>query len=208
MASVTLLLGNLETTLASNAAHTLAVERILVQVLKATDMTRNVARGLMPVGATPGALWRALERLAIDTNSLPGVACKFTLRGDWEQLPAATAHHAYRIVQEATTNALRGGGATRLHLMLSQKGMHRSIVVSDNGAGLQPLAKPGDNQQHALHHAQRQDQRQDQRQGVGMASMVARSKLMDADLRFSRVARGGTRLTLRWRDTPAAAHAI
>ena len=48
-----------------------------------------------------------------------------------------TATHLYRIAQEAVTNALRHGQATRLTISLGQVGEQVTLGIRDNGSGFQ-----------------------------------------------------------------------
>lgn len=196
LAAASLMLGHFKTLLAQGAAPdaapalTLALDNIAAQIQLASQMARDAARGLMPIGDFPGALWRALERLCTDAHRLPGIKCSYAVAGSWDNVPPSAAHHAYRIVQEAMTNALRAGGATRLELKLVQRGLRREITLQDNGAGIDWVAIDA--------------ARGTQNAGMGMASMRQRSQLMGAKLHWSAAPQGGTVVKLGWQDPPAA----
>ncbi|MFC4119305.1 sensor histidine kinase [Nonomuraea zeae] len=62
--------------------------------------------------------------------------------GDLTGLPAAAEVAAYRIVQEALTNARKHAGATRIAITLRRDDCLR-VTVTDDGAGMPPDARPG-----------------------------------------------------------------
>jgi signal transduction histidine kinase len=62
--------------------------------------------------------------------------------GDLTGLPAAAEVAAYRIVQEALTNARKHSGATRIAITLRRDDCLR-VTVTDDGIGIPPDARPG-----------------------------------------------------------------
>lgn len=72
------------------------------------------------IRADPGAAGvDALRRLCAEAERWSGMRCTFSLRGGERPLPAPVAHAAYRILQEALTNARRHGRATRVEVALT-----------------------------------------------------------------------------------------
>ena len=55
----------------------------------------------------------------------------------WQQLPAAVSHELYRIVQERSSNIVKGRTATRLNICLSipKSGHYRLLMTDDGVAG-------------------------------------------------------------------------
>ncbi|HUN92400.1 MAG TPA: histidine kinase [Burkholderiaceae bacterium] len=75
------------------------------------------------------AEWRARQpaiEFSLDASTLPA------------EIPEAVATAAYRIVQEAVTNAVRHSGGTRVAVSLAVAGAAIDVRVVDNGSGLPP----------------------------------------------------------------------
>ena len=84
---------------------------------------------------------------------------------------------AYRIVQEAITNAFKHAQARRISIRLSLHGSNASIVVEDDGRGIDYTAVT--------------DSR-----GIGLAAINERAELIGAKIEISSRVAQGTRLTL------------
>jgi signal transduction histidine kinase len=81
-----------------------------------------------------------------------------------------------QIIQEAVSNALRHGDASRIDIRLHQDDDHLALLVQDNGRGFDTvLSKPG---------------------GHGLANLKARSGLLGAELRLDSKPGQGTRLAI------------
>jgi signal transduction histidine kinase len=162
------------------------VERLVVLVNGAMQTTRKLARGLLPVSAEPGALAAALRELALRATERLQLkaafidACKFPLR-----LDTAAATHLYRIAQEALTNAIRHGHATRVTLRLAAFSGGLKLMIDDNGCGFErgPTGESA---------------------GLGVAIMRYRARMMGAKLHLETLADGGARVTCKCPITTAA----
>jgi signal transduction histidine kinase len=94
---------------------------------------RQLVYGLRPPALDELGLAGAIEELArapIETS------------GDLDRLPAAVEVAAYRIVQEALTNARKHACAGRITVSLRRDDRLR-VSVADDGVGLPPDARPG-----------------------------------------------------------------
>lgn len=80
----------------------------------------------------------------------------------------------YRTVQEALTNSLRHGRATKVRISLRQDGQVLSLTVSDNGIGSKKIVK-----------------------GIGLAGMEERIAPFGGTLETSNPAEGGFRLCIK-----------
>ena len=138
----------------------------------AMSQTREMARGLSPVGLEADGLADGLQELAARTRKVFRVACHF------EDLAAllvrnhGAAIHLYRIAQEAVTNAIRHGGARMIEISLRAQGDDTVLTVRDNGAGF-PGKVPG-------------------RKGLGLALMRYRAEVMGGSVRIVPRRAGGT----------------
>ncbi|WP_327583354.1 sensor histidine kinase [Nonomuraea sp. NBC_00507] len=94
---------------------------------------KQLVYGLRPPALDELGLAGAVEELAetpIETS------------GDLASLPAAVEVAAYRIVQEALTNARKHAHATRITISLRRDDRLR-VSVTDDGVGMPPDARPG-----------------------------------------------------------------
>ena len=104
----------------------LADTRRLLSVLRTEEGTQRR-------GSQPG-----MEEIAelVDSASATGLATTLIIRGDPVPVDAGVALSAYRIVQEAITNALKHAeGATTVSVDLIWTPRSLEIVVTDNGHG-------------------------------------------------------------------------
>ncbi|MEL6059495.1 HAMP domain-containing sensor histidine kinase [Methylobacterium sp. DCY52] len=90
----------------------------------------------------------SLQELVAEHNRRSGGRIAFTLRtdGDLDRLPAETAAHIYRIVQEGLTNAVRHAEARKVEVVLSRDPSGEvHLTVTDDGRGATPgdLRRPG-----------------------------------------------------------------
>lgn len=165
-------------------------DQMLSQLKKAAEMTRSLARGLAPVDAFPGAFWRALEQLCFDFSATKKVQCVFEMQGDFDAVAAETGTHLYRMTQEAISNSVRHGGATRITVRLAAHavGSQMALHIQDDGIGFNASARPGS-------HGQ----------GIGLSSMYARAKAIEAEITLARVNPRGFCVTVRWSSHSCAA---
>ena len=84
---------------------------------------------------------------------------------------------AYRIVQEATTNAFKHAQAQRISIKLSLQGNNALIVVEDDGRGIDHTAVSDSH-------------------GIGLAAIHEGAELIGAEIEISTRVSLGTRLTL------------
>lgn len=103
-----------------------------------SDISRDihrVAADLRPVALDDLGLARALTALASDLSLRHGVAFEVQAVGLSERLPARIENAAFRIVQEAFTNALKHASASTVSAILEKRGDRLRIVVEDDGRG-------------------------------------------------------------------------
>ena len=89
----------------------------------------------------------------------------------------------FRIVQEATSNALKHAGAECICVCLRGEGGNLELSIEDNGQGFDPAAV-------ASNH--------DFGQGLGLQSMMERAELSGGDYQFKSVPGQGTHIRVLW----------
>ena len=156
-------------------------DQLLAQIKKAAEMTRGLARGLAPVDAWPGAFWRALEKLCHDFSTTKQVMCVFDMQGNFDDIAAETGTHLYRITQEAISNAVRHGGANNIIVSLGVAEDQMTLRIQDDGVGFEAAG---------VFEAQRQ--------GVGLGSIYARARSIDAQITLERVSPKGFCVAVSW----------
>ena len=105
-------------------------------VREAITQTRSLARGLAPVTLESEGLASALHELATNTEKLFSIECVVECQNPNLSVPTATATHLYRIAQEAVSNAIRHGKASRVQIRIVSAGNRLVVSVADNGVGL------------------------------------------------------------------------
>jgi signal transduction histidine kinase len=116
------------------ARSTLAELRTLLGVLRKGERERP-ALGPQPTLARINALVRGAREA--------GLHLTLRLEGDVGDLPAALDLTAYRIVQEALTNALKHAPCARVDVLVRRDVRDLHIVVADNGPGTSEQASGG-----------------------------------------------------------------
>ncbi len=109
----------------------------------AGDMETSIAELRSPLEGRP--LHEALRQRAGELAPL-GTGVEVQILGEAPPLSTITANHAYRILAEALTNAVRHSGALRVVVELGTNedgGLH--AAVSDDGRGLPASIRPGAN---------------------------------------------------------------
>lgn len=126
-----------EQRLAENGAPESAeASKIVRLVNEAIHKARELSRGLMPGLAQPNGLMCSLEQMAHEIEEVFGVACRF----HWDRPllihNAAVSSHLYHIAQEAASNAIKHGKATRVDIDLGGRYSSGVLIVRDNGSGI------------------------------------------------------------------------
>jgi len=172
LAAIALLTTDLEVTLAregSPVAGTVGKIREVVEL--AIDHTSRLAGGLATIDVDGEKLVRALHALGAETRHLFGVACRVRAADEISWLDPTTAHHLYRIAQEAVTNAVKHGQGGELEIALTLHCDELVLTVRNDGV---PFAAPV------------ADRR------MGLRYMRHRASVIGATLELSAGAAGGT----------------
>ncbi|MEV4379909.1 sensor histidine kinase [Streptosporangium sp. NPDC049644] len=154
------------------ARHSLRVspetaERMLSELRSGMDSVtsdiRHLVYGLRPPTLDELGLAGAVAEMA-------GSGATVEVRGELSGLPAATEVAAYRIAQEALTNARKHAGATTVRLSLERGEDFLSIRVHDDGVGIPA----------------------ERRLGIGLASMRERAAELGGTCMITTPPEGGT----------------
>jgi len=175
LTGIALLLRAIEAQLRKESSAACAdIEHVIGLVNAAIENTRALARGLSPVGPEPHSLASALRALAAGATERYGIPVLFQERiRRCVPLDSKSATHLYRIAQEALTNAMRHGGATRVRILLTSVGAELQLKVCDNGRGFADAAGDGS-------------------AGLGLKIMRRRAQMCGGNLSLDGGAAGGT----------------
>jgi signal transduction histidine kinase len=133
----------------------------------------GVIRSDGDVPLAPQAELAELARLVAGVRA-PGFDTELVDRLEGARPARATQFAAFRIVQEALTNVVRHGGATRAVVAVERLGDELLVTIDDDGRGLS-----------------------DAPEGGGILGMRERAALLGGSVELGRSPRGGTRVTAR-----------
>jgi PAS domain S-box-containing protein len=157
----------------SGSPHREDADRAVDLVSRAIAQTSELAHGLSPIPKR-GRLSDALRQLGRESEKLLGARCDVDCQcaGTQPTLSETTATHLYRIAQEAITNAVKHGKATRIDIKCTTAPGILELTIADDGIGIPPDAM--------------------ERDGLGLHIMSYRARAIGGD--FSVVAQpdGGT----------------
>jgi PAS domain S-box-containing protein len=154
---------------------------IVQLVNEAINKTRELSRGLLPVGSDALGLMSALEQWADDTESRFGITCRFHCDSRVFISDGNVATHTYRIAQEAVNNAIKHGHASRIDISLRRSSEHIVMQIQDNGVGLP------------------EDLGNRRGKGLGLQIMNYRAKMIGGELRVERGSENGTIVTCEFK---------
>ncbi|XHR30305.1 MAG: PAS domain-containing protein [Chthoniobacteraceae bacterium] len=151
------------------------VARICTLLTTAVAEARQLSESLGAVNTGEGGLAAALARLAYRISSLFSISCVFRCGEDVAVTDEITATHLYGIAKEAVNNAIRSGGAVKIHIRLRRREERIVLTISDNGTGFEePSGKNA---------------------GIGLRMMGYRATESGGQLSVERGKRGGTVVT-------------
>jgi two-component system, LuxR family, sensor kinase FixL len=153
--------------------HPLAeeVDEITGLVKEADEFARSLSRGLIPVEFDEQGLTAALERLIKNAERLLNIKCKLNSTGNIIFEDTTSLIHLYRIAQEATSNAVKHGNASEVHVTLEANEERLILKIEDNGTGF--------------------PENWDKQKGLGVRIMVFRARLIGANLEIETGKLGG-----------------
>ncbi len=110
-------------------------QRIVRFTRQASQLLRELQRGLAPVQVQGRGLADALEQLARSTDELPGASCQYDHDGATDVTENEAKLQLYRIAQEATNNALKHAEPSQIQISLRRQEDGGVLQVRDNGKG-------------------------------------------------------------------------
>lgn len=115
--------------------HADTAGRIAAYAAEALERVRAICHGLVPPQLYSEGAAGALAELVEHVDQLGPVRCVFRRDGTADLLDPAAALQAYRISQEAVSNALRHGGGTTIWVTLGRDGDDVVVEIEDDGQG-------------------------------------------------------------------------
>ena len=138
LTSAALFARSLELGAGEAAGTTVAELRRLVEA--ALTETRTIMWRLRPADVEELGFEAALHRLAETFRRAHGVRVGVHL-SSVDRLSQAVEAAAYRVAQEAMTNAVKHAGPSALSVMAGRRGSTLTVVVDDDGTGFDPSAR-------------------------------------------------------------------
>lgn len=136
---------------------------------------RGLARGLLPIELESNGLNAALDSLAKNTSKTFNMECIYLPHGEVLVSDRIISLNLYRIVQEAVNNAVKHGKASRIEVSLEVENKNFKLRISDNGRGFE----------------YQNYQELNKMKGIGLQSILYRSRLINAKVNFAKSLEGG-----------------
>lgn len=178
LAGLGCLLRVLENRVASRVPEEVAnLREINRQMVEAMERTRALTHGLFPARLKTLTVRDAITELGkqLETRFPVEIAVRF--QGVIPQHSTDAILNVYRISQEAASNAIKHGGASRVEINLRRRGPVVELTLKDNGIG---YTKPGDGA------------------GIGMEIMRSRARMLGGELAVSSSPGKGVTLTVKY----------
>lgn len=158
--------------------HTLAAEseEITKLIREADEYARNLSRTLIPVELESNGLKAAIRRMAYNAEKLFNIKCTLVDFLDISFDDPTSLSHLYRIIQEATSNAVKHGNASNVIIKMEVDKDKLVLSIEDDGTGFSPDW--------------------DQGKGLGVRIMQFRSNLIGANLRILESDLGGAAIII------------
>ena len=153
-------------------------QKIAELINKAITMTYRLARGLCPVDLESTGIQTPLMNLMKVIRSLYGIECMFDYDDNIIIEDITLSTNLYYIAQEATLNAARYSGGSRISITLKKRDDFLVLSVEDNGSGITKKKEPADDAGKSS--------------GMGLKIMKYRAEIIDGILQISRNRPSGT----------------
>ena len=145
--SVSMQLHVAATKLPRDSADASQVTRVLNRMRRVIDDGRNAIRGLRSSRSASLDLEDALSLVQSEFDG-QGIDFRVISEGSPRSLHPIVRDEIYRIGREALVNAFRHSGATRIETEVRYASSHFSLLIRDNGFGIDPMASWSDQRDH------------------------------------------------------------
>jgi signal transduction histidine kinase len=125
---------------ASDAETRASIAGVRDLVVSTLQDVRRLAVELRPSALDDFGLGTAVERLVETFRERSGLQVDLEEQLATERVPGDVETTVYRIVQEALTNVAKHADATRVSILLVQRGASLVAVIEDDGRGFEPGA--------------------------------------------------------------------
>lgn len=125
----------------SSPADAAEAAKIVKLVNDSIKMTRELARGLLPVDSQSHGLMAALENLCGEVSEVFHAHCRLERRTPDLSFAGALAEPLFRLTQEAVTNAIRHGQAKNVVIGLNVVNGGGVLTVRDDGCGFEVASR-------------------------------------------------------------------
>lgn len=158
--------------------HPLAedVNEITSLIKEADEYARGLSRNLIPVEFDSQGLAASIERLTGNAEKLFGISCTLHSTNNLHFDDSTSLVNLYRIVQEATSNAVKHGNAETVEITLDANMERILLKIEDDGTGF-----PENWEKH---------------KGLGVRIMQFRARLIGANLKISTSRLGGAAIII------------
>jgi PAS domain S-box-containing protein len=155
----------------TSAADAAEAAKIVKLVNDSIKMTRELARGLLPVVSAAHGLMSALEHYASEVSEIFHVPCRLECNDRISVHDDALADHLHRLVQEAVTNAIKHADPKRIIIGVAIVKGGGVLTIRDDGRGFDAVVP---------------------KSGLGMRIMNYRAKMIGGALSIQSSQNGGT----------------
>lgn len=151
------------------------VSEIADMIREADEQARSLSHGLVNLDLEEG-IHAAFSQLCSRASRLFNIECQKDIDPDLEITNKVAKLNLYRIVQEAVSNAVKHGEASRVEVKLQQNSDFLRLQVIDNGVGFTPSTNKSNDT------------------GMGVNIMKYRANMLGGYLNFQETAEGHTML--------------
>jgi PAS domain S-box-containing protein len=155
----------------TSAADAAEAAKIVKLVNESIKMTRELARGLLPVVSAAHGLMSALEHYASEVSEIFHVPCRLECNDRISIHDDALAEHLHRLVQEAVTNAIKHADPKSIIIGVAVVNGGGVLTIRDDGCGFDAVVP---------------------KSGLGMRIMNYRAKMIGGALSIQSSQNGGT----------------